>query len=131
MRAAGEESGRPRFDCSCLPQGISQPEFLQDFYTTPADEFTTDAMARIMAGLNDCDGDALLPQTNTERQPGQAATHNGDWSRRAHGLRFATNKWLNSPLASSIRLQRSDVPDGQSADNSLPAKPAPTLTAAS
>ncbi len=113
-----------RADGSGAIEQFTQAEPCQRGLAAPADEFAADAVARIIAGLVNCNRHATLSQPDAQRQSREAAADNVNWLWRGHfqEIFFAMNRWLNAPAECSVSSQF--FLSGQSDDNSWPENPA-------
>jgi len=77
MAGSKKKSGRVCRDGPGMKKLVLEPEPLQHGLAASADEFATNAMARIATGLPDCYWDSALAKSYPESKPGEAAAHNG------------------------------------------------------
>ena len=67
----------------------AQTEPHQRFLAASADEFTADTVTRVIARLAKRHRNFLLPQSDAQRQTGEAAADNRDRFRRRHFIQGA------------------------------------------
>src|SRR5260370_23654964 len=77
MRCSKRKGGRVARVGPALKKLVLEPEPLQHGLAASADEFATNAMARIATGLPDCYWDSALAKSYPESKPGKPAAHNG------------------------------------------------------
>jgi hypothetical protein len=84
MAGAGNERGAVDADSSGIFEQFEQAEPLENGGTIAADEFATNAMARIAAGFAKNGGNPALTQADAQREAREPASHDRDASGRSH-----------------------------------------------